>query len=115
MDNLYPIFVSLGFNSLDVLTGFVSAIKNKEIKSSKLRDGIFKKVGFIFCYFTAWLVDVYGGVIGFKLGVAILPLIVLYVCTTELVSILENISKINSDLLPSKLMKLFHISNTRKE
>jgi toxin secretion/phage lysis holin len=115
MENLYPIFVALGFNALDVLTGIVSAIKNKDIKSAKLRDGLFKKVGFIFCYFTAWLVDGYGDVIGFKLGVAILPVIVLYVCTTELVSILENISKINSDLLPGKLMELFHISNTRKE
>ena len=115
MENLYPIFVALVFNALDVLTGIVSAIKNKDIKSTKLRDGLFKKVGFIFCYFTAWLVDGYGDVIGFKLGVAILPVIVLYVCTTELVSILENISKINSDLLPGKLMELFHISNTRKE
>jgi toxin secretion/phage lysis holin len=115
MENLYPIFVALVFNTLDVLTGIVSAIKNKDIKSAKLRDGLFKKVGFIFCYFTAWLVDGYGDVIGFKLGVAILPVIVLYVCTTELVSILENISKINSDLLPGKLMELFHISNTRKE
>lgn len=115
MENLYPIFVALGFNALDILTGIVSAIKNKDIKSAKLRDGLFKKVGFIFCYFTAWLVDEYGGVIGFKLGVAILPIIVLYVCTTELVSILENISKINSDLLPSKLMELFHISESRKE
>lgn len=115
MENLYPIFVALWFNALDILTGLVSAIKNKGIKSAKLRDGLFKKVGFIFCYFTAWLVDGYGDVIGFKLGVAILPVIVLYVCTTELVSILENISKINSDLLPGKLMELFHISNTRKE
>lgn len=115
MEKLYPIFVALGFNALDILTGLVSAIKNKDIKSAKLRDGLFKKVGFIFCYFTAWLVDGYGGVIGFKLGVSILPVIVLYVCTTELVSILENISKINSDLLPGKLMELFHISNTRKE
>lgn len=115
VENLYPIFVALVFNALDILTGLVSAIKNKDIKSAKLRDGLFKKVGFIFCYFTAWLVDGYGDVIGFKLGVAILPVIVLYVCTTELVSILENISKINSDLLPGKLMELFHISNTRKE
>lgn len=115
MENLYPIFVALVFNALDVLTGVVSAIKNKDIKSANLRDGLFKKVGFIFCYFTAWLVDGYGDVIGFKLGVAILPVIVLYACTTELVSILENISKINSDLLPGKLMELFHISNTRKE
>lgn len=115
MEKLYPIFIALGFNALDVLTGIVSAVKIKDIKSSKLRDGLFKKVGFIFCYFTAWLVDGYGGVIGFKLGVSILPVIVLYTCTTELVSILENISKINSDLLPSKLMELFHISETRKE
>ena len=115
MENLYPIFVALGFNALDVITGIVSAVKNKDIKSAKLRDGLFKKVGFIFCYFTAWLVDGYGDIIGFKLGVAILPVIVLYTCTTELVSILENISKINSDLLPSKLMELFHVSNTRKE
>lgn len=115
MKDLYSIFISLGFNALDVLTGVVSAIKNKDIKSSKLRDGLFKKVGFIFCYFTAWLIDEYGGIIGFKIGVPILPVIVLYVCTTELVSILENISNINSDLLPSKLMELFHISNTRKE
>jgi toxin secretion/phage lysis holin len=115
MENLYPIFVALGFNALDVITGIVSAVKNKDIKSAKLRDGLFKKVGFIFCYFTAWLVDGYGDIIGFKLGVAILPVIVLYTCTTELVSILENISNINSDLLPSKLMELFHVSNTRKE
>lgn len=115
MEKLYPIFVALGLNALDVLTGIVSAIKNKDIKSAKLRDGLFKKVGFIFCYFTAWLVDGYGGVIGFNLGVSILPVIVLYTCSTELVSILENISKINSDLLPSKLMELFHISNTGKE
>ena len=115
MERLYPIFVALGFNALDVVTGIVSAVKNKDIKSAKLRDGLFKKVGFIFCYFTAWLVDGYGDIIGFKLGVAILPVIVLYTCTTELVSILENIAKINSDLLPSKLMELFHVSNTRKE
>ena len=62
------------------------------------------------CYILAYVVDSYGGYIGLNLGVLILPIVVLYTCTTELVSILENISKINSDLLPEKLMELFHIS-----
>ena len=62
------------------------------------------------CYVLAYIVDYYGTFIGLNLGVSILPIIVLYTCTTELVSILENISKINSDLLPEKLMELFHIS-----
>ena len=85
------ILVALVFNGLDLVTGVVGALREGEqIKSNKLRDGLFKKVGFIFCYFVAWLVDTQGHVIGFQLGVAILPVIILYVCTTELVSILEN-------------------------
>lgn len=114
MGQVYPVIVALIFNALDLVTGLVSAVKNKDIQSSKLRDGLFKKVGFIFCYFVAWLVDTQGHVIGFQLGVTILPIIILYVCTTELVSILENISKINSDILPEKLMELFHITDITK-
>ena len=114
MEQVYSVIVALIFNALDLVTGLVSAVKNKDIQSSKLRDGLFKKVGFIFCYFVAWLVDTQGYVIGFQLGVTILPIIILYVCTTELVSILENISKINSDILPEKLMELFHITDITK-
>ena len=109
------ILVALIFNGLDLMTGIVGAIRNGEqIKSNKLRDGLFKKVGFIFCYFVAWLVDTQGHVFPNQLGVTILPIIILYVCTTELVSILENISKINSDILPEKLMELFHITDITK-
>lgn len=114
MTVFYPIFIALIFNGIDLVTGIISAIKNKEIKSAKLRDGLFKKVGFLFCYFVAWLVDTYGEFIGFQFGISILPIIILYVCTTELVSIIENICKINPDLLPDKLMELFHISDIRK-
>lgn len=109
MTQFYPVIVALVFNALDIVSGLVAGIKNKDIQSSKLRDGLFKKVGFIFCYLMAWLIDTEGTVIGFQINVKILPIIILYVCTTEVVSILENISKINPDLLPSKLMELFHI------
>lgn len=115
MEQFYPIIIALVFNALDFITGIISAVKNKDIKSSKLREGLFKKVGFILCYFVAWLIDKEGSLIGFKLGTQILPIIILYVCTTELVSILENICKINPDILPEKLMELFHISDVKKE
>ena len=110
MEQIYPIFIALVFNALDLLTGIISAVKNRDIKSSKLRDGLFKKVGFMLCYFVAWLVDTQGTKIGFHFGVSILPIIILYVCTTELVSILENICKINPDILSEKLLEMFHIS-----
>ena len=109
--HFYPIIIALVFNCLDLISGIISAWKNGDIRSSKLRDGLFKKVGFILCYFVAWLVDVYGTTIGFNLGVKVLPSIILYVCTTELVSIIENICKINADLVPEKIKALFHIKN----
>lgn len=110
MEQFYPIIIALVFNALDLITGIITAVKNKDIQSSKLRDGLFKKIGFILCYFVAWLIDTEGSMIGFSLGTPILPIIILYVCTTELVSILENICKINPDILPEKLMELFHIN-----
>lgn len=110
MQQFCPIIIALTFNVIDLLSGMVSAVKNKEISSQKLRDGMFKKVGFIFCYIVAWLVDSQAHLIGFDLSVKILPAIILYTCTTELISIIENIAQINSDLLPKELMKLFHIT-----
>lgn len=115
MAQIYPILIALVFNAVDIVTGLLSALKNKDVQSNKLRDGLFKKVGFIICYFMAWLVDTQGATIGLQIGVEILPIIIVYVCLTELVSILENVSKLNPDLLPDKLMELFHISNVDKE
>jgi toxin secretion/phage lysis holin len=103
------VVIALVFNGLDILSGFIAAIKEKRVQSSKLRDGLFKKVGFIFCYGLAILVDLYGSRIGMNLGVDILPIIIAYVGVTETVSIVENICRINSDLLPDKLLKLFHL------
>lgn len=109
MNTYYSIVIALIFNALDLLTGIVASVKNKEVKSSKLRDGLFKKVGFMFCYFIGWLVDTQGYRVGFNIT-NVLPIILLYSCTTELVSIIENICKINPDILPEKLMSIFHIN-----
>lgn len=111
MEQFYPIIIALIFNAIDIVSGLIAGIKNKSIQSSKLRDGLFKKVGFIFCYGLAWLIDTQGYLVGFKIGVEILPIIILYVCTTEVVSIIENICKINPDLLKGKLLDMFQMSN----
>lgn len=109
------VIVAIIFNALDLVTGMIAAIRSKEIQSSKLRDGLFKKAAFILCYFLAWLIDAYGNTVGFSIGVPVLPVIVLYVVTTELVSIIENIAKINPDLLSSKLLEMFHVKQGTEE
>lgn len=114
METIHIIIIALVFNGLDLLTGIIGAVKNKELASTKLRDGLFKKVGFLFCYFLAWLIDSQGAFIGFDIDVEILPIVVLYACITEAVSIIENITKINPDFLPSKLLELFHLSSEKE-
>lgn len=105
------IIVALVFNGVDVVTGVLSGVKQKDLKSAKLRDGLFKKVGFIVCYVLAFLLDVYGVEVGVSLGFKALPVIISYVILTEIVSILENVHRLNPDIVPEKILSLLNISN----
>lgn len=106
------ILVALVFNGLDLITGIVGAIRNDEqIKSSKLRDGLFKKVGFVFCYALGVLINYAENLFTLPFDVDLVPVICTYAVITEVVSIIENISKINPDLLPDKLKELIGYNN----
>ena len=106
---MHGIAVALVFNATDLATGIISAIKAHDLQSSKLRDGIFKKVGFLICYFLALMIDTYGFEVGFNLNVELLPVVLGFVCLTETVSVIEKLAKI-TDIVPEKLMTLFHIN-----
>lgn len=110
MGQFIPVVIAIVFHVLDLITGLIGAVRNKDLQSAKMRDGLFKKVGYIFCYVVAYLIDTYGTIIGLQISVKVMPIIVLYAVTTEIISIIENISKINPELIPEKLTKLFHIS-----
>lgn len=101
------ILVALVFNGLDIITGIIGAIRDGEqIKSNKLRDGLFKKVGFIFCYILGIAINYAETYLTLPFGIDLVPVICTYAIITEVVSIIENISKINPDILPEKLKEL---------
>lgn len=106
---MQAIYVSLIFNFADVVSGLVAALRTHDLVSSKLRDGLFKKVGFVMCYALAYLLDSTGAYVGFDIGIKLLPAIVAYVCSTETVSICENICRINPDILPEKLKEMLRL------
>lgn len=109
---MHQIVIALLFNIIDLVTGFTAALKNKELQSSKMRDGVFKKCGFILTYIVAYLIDVYGCQIGMAIGFDVLPIMIAYTIAIELVSICENIHKINPDLLPEKLISILNSTHT---
>lgn len=115
MENLEIVIIALVFNFMDIITGVIGAVKNNELKSKSLRDGLFKKLAFIICYFLAWFIDVEGCKVGFDIGINLLPTVIGYVVFTEIVSIAENISIINPDILPEKLLSLLNINQENKE
>lgn len=115
MIGLKIVIIALIFNLLDMVSGLIGAWRTKSIMSSKLRDGLFKKVGFIFCYVISYLVDYFGADLGFNIGVSTLPILVLYVVITELTSIAENVHKINPDILPEKLLKMLQLEEKDKQ
>lgn len=111
---MVEIGIGLAMNGLDLLTGMLAALKNHALMSEKLRSGLFKKTGFIVCYALAYICDNLGKFIGMEFPVSILPVIVAYTFITEATSILENVHKLNPDLLPEKLISIFQIGKDRK-
>ena len=83
------IFLLCGmFIFTDVLTGYLKALKNKELNSSVSRDGYIKKIGWVIAILLGFLVDILVGVNIFLIGSAV-------VCVaTEGVSVYENLGEI---------------------
>lgn len=102
------IIVAIIFNALDMVSGVLCALKKHDLHSGKLRDGLFKKCGFLLCYALAFLVDHYGSTFGLALSFSVTPVICSYVIFTEMVSIVENASRINPEIVPDKILEILH-------
>lgn len=90
---------------VDVITGYYNAWKTKSISSSKMRDGLGKKIAEI-CYIIVALF------IGLAFNVkAVTYFISLYVIYMELVSVAENCKKLGLAMPPEIEEKL----NNHKE
>lgn len=110
------IIIALGFNLFDLITGLVKAFKDeKKLNSTKLRDGLFKKSGFMLLYCFAVMLNIARVKFKFPFPVDIVPIICGYVVFTEIISIIENLSEINSEIVPEILRKLIGMDNIQGE
>lgn len=53
MYTMFSIIIALIFNAIDYVTGLIGAIKEKTVNSTKLRDGLFKRL--VSFYVIFWL------------------------------------------------------------
>ncbi len=106
--------LSVAFMMVDVFTGILKAVKNKELSSTRAREGIYKKASFIlfiaFGYLADYAMEYVDLGFNFPAAATICTLIIL----TEAISVLENLGQINSDLV--KLVAPFLSAlNSKKE
>lgn len=109
---MWAIIACLVMMVFDIITGFMAAWKNKDIQSTKMREGLFHKGTLILLVILAWLCELFVMHVP-DLGITI-PLVIpacVIIFAMELVSITENAAEINPELKDSKLLKLFNVSN----
>lgn len=98
--------IVLAFILLDVATGILQALKTKTLKSSAAREGIFHKAAYILLYCLFAMID-YAQVyveLGFHVNLSIV--IAVYILMSEIISIIENLGKINPAIVPDKIKQL---------
>lgn len=113
LENFYIILIVC--NCLDILTGLIKAVHDKELKSSKLRDGAVNKA-MIWCVVVA---SYFGSsYVGFDLTKVTLG----YYIVMELVSIVENAGQfipvpeeLKKYLVENETTKKEKVTNTQKE
>lgn len=89
---VWTFFLPLILMILDIITGYYNAWKNKEVSSSRLREGLGKKCGEL-----AYLI--LGIAFKFAIGSnAIIYFISIYICFMEIISLTENCTKLGVPL-----------------
>jgi toxin secretion/phage lysis holin len=105
--------LALTFMAIDVFTGVLKAVKNKELNSTKAREGIYKKASFILFIAFGYLADYAMDYVDMGFNLPAAATICTLIIVTEAISVLENLGKINPDLV--KLVAPFLSALNKKE
>lgn len=105
--------LSLAFMVIDVFTGVLKAVKNKELNSTKAREGIYKKTSFILFIAFGYLADYAMEYVDMGINIPAATTVCTLVVITEAISVLENLGQINPDLV--KLVAPFLSVLNKKE
>lgn len=100
---------ALGFIALDLLTGFTQAVANKTVNSTKMRDGLWHKCGFVLTMLLAAMIEWTMRYIDLGFTLPLFVPVCVFIILTEIVSIFENICKLSPELAGSKLAAIFKI------
>ena len=102
--------------STDYVSGVLAAIKNKNFKSSKMREGLWHKAGIGLILGVCWVINLHWEQIGLPQSFSsILPLAHSAVIFMEIASIAENAAKLNPALRKLAFWKMLKDNKEEKK
>lgn len=101
-----PYVIVVAFILVDIVSGVLAAVYEKNLSSTVMREGLLRKAALVLILVVATLIDLGQGVLDLGFNVPFVPLASAYIALMEILSIFENVCKMNADLADSKLGKL---------
>lgn len=98
---------------MDIVCGLVGAARNKELCSAIMRDGLYNKFGELMLLLLAIFINEVLLIAPFdKIGIPpeIAYAVAIYIAVMEIISIIENICKINPELPFAKILLMFNLN-----
>lgn len=99
---------TFAFIFMDFVTGLIKAFKEKNYCSTIMRQGLYHKAGSILCVAFGVLIDYTQRFLDLGVSMPIAEAFCVYIVLMEIGSIIENVCKINPEILPEKLTQYFN-------
>lgn len=94
--------------AMDYITGISAAASRGDLQSSKMREGLWHKIGEVGAILLAYLVAQEGHYIGLPYQIDILiPAVLIWISVMEITSILENLAVLNPELASDGFLQIF--------
>lgn len=100
---------------LDIVSGLMQAVYNHTVSSTKLRNGAYHKLSYFFVIALTLLIEYGMNYLDLGFTLQMFPAVCAYIVLTEIVSITENIVKLNPELADSPIFKLLSSNQKRRE
>lgn len=95
------------FVVLDIGSGLIAAVKEHNLQSSRAWVGLFKKLGYVIAMALAIAVEIACLYLPLPFVPDLFVPVCVLICLIEIMSILENITRINPDLKTDKFFSIF--------
>ena len=99
--------ITTSFIVLDLVTGLIKALKEKNFNSSVMREGLYHKFGSLLCIVFGVMVDYAQMYIDIGIVIPVSSAICSYIVLMEIGSIIENVCAINPEFLKGNLKSYF--------